>query len=167
MGENVVAVPVMAAEGRRFTLRGWMVVFATIVSLFVVGALSTWSASADYGGVDEDGHWIDPSGSVVASVPPTVQVLGHPSPVALTLIVVVGVLGVVVPPTLTRWRRERLGRSVRVTAVLALPVLVVAAVLVYGVWESHVVMDQIQHQVLPVHGFPLSGTTITMGHMTR
>ena len=167
MGENVVAVPVMAVEGRRFTLRGWMVVLATIVSLFVVGVLGTWSASADYGGVDADGHWIDASGVVVASAPATVQALGHPSPLAVTLIVLVGVLGVVVPPTLARWGRERLGRTVRVGAVLLLPVLVVAAVLVYGVWESRVVMDQIQHQVLPVHAFPLSSTTITTGHMTR
>jgi len=167
MGENVVAVPVMAVEGRRFTLRGWMVVLATIVSLFVVGVLGTWSASADYGGVDADGHWIDASGVVVASAPATVQALGHPSPLAVTLIVLVGVLGVVVPPTLARWGRERLGGTVRVGAVLLLPVLVVAAVLVYGVWESRVVMDQIQHQVLPVHAFPLSSTTITTGHMTR
>ena len=167
MGENVVAVPVMAVEGRRFTLRGWMVVLATIVSLFVVGVLGTWSASADSGGVDADGHWIDASGVVVASAPATVRALGHPSPLAVTLIVLVGVLGVVVPPTLARWGRERLGRTVRVAAVLALPVLAVAAVLVYRVWESHVVMDQIQQQVLPVHAFPLSGTTITTGHMTR
>jgi hypothetical protein len=167
MGENVVAAPVMAAEGRTFTLRGWMVVVATIVSLFMVGVLGTWSASADYGGVDEDGHWIDASGVVVAAAPATVQALGHSSPLAVTLIVLVGVLGVVVPPTLARWGRERLGRTVRVAAVVALPVLAVAAVLVYGVWESHVVMDQIQQQVLPVHAFPLSGTTITTGHMTR
>ncbi|OII36732.1 hypothetical protein BIU98_16915 [Curtobacterium sp. MMLR14_010] len=167
MGENVVAAPVMAAEGRSFTLRGWMVVVATIVSLFMVGVLGTWSASADYGGVDEDGHWIDASGVVVAAAPATVRALGHPSPLAVTLIVLVGLLGVVVPPTLARWGRERLGRTVRVAAVLALPVLAVAAVLVYGVWESHVVMDQIQQQVLPVHAFPLSGTTITTGHMTR
>jgi hypothetical protein len=167
MGENVVAAPVMAAEGRTFTLRGWMVVVATIVSLFMVGVLGTWSASADYGGVDEDGHWIDASGLVVAAAPATVQALGHPSPLAVTLIVLVGVLGVVVPPTLARWGRERLGQTVRVAVVVALPVLAVAAVLVYGVWESHVVMDQIQQQVLPVHAFPLSGTTITTGHMTR
>ncbi len=167
MGENVVAVPVMAVEERRSTLRGWMVVVATIVSLFVLGVLGTWSASAGYGGVDADGHWTDASGVVVAAPPATVEALGHPSPLAVTLIVLVGVLGVVVPPTLARWGRERLGRRFRVAAVVALPVLVVAAVLVYGVWESHVVMDQIQHQVLPVHAFPLSGTTITMGHMTR
>lgn len=167
MGENVVAVPVMAAEGRRFTLRGWMVVVATIVSLFAVGVLGTWSASADYGGVDADGHWIDASGVVVASAPATVRALGHPSPLAVVLIVLVGVLGVLVPPTLARWGRERLGQTVRIAAVVALPVLTVATVLVFSVWESHVVLDQIQQHVLPVHAFPLSGTTITTGHMTR
>jgi hypothetical protein len=167
MGENVVTAPVMAAEGHRSTLRGWMVVVATIVSLFVVGALGTWSASADYGGVDEDGHWIDASGAVVASAPPTVHVVGHPAPVALMLMVVVGVLGVVVPPTLARWGHDRLGRIVRVAAVVALPVLGVATVLVFSVWESHVVLDQVRHQVLPVHAFPLSGATITTSHMTR
>lgn len=163
----MVAVPVMAAEGRRFELRGWMVVVATMVSLFVVGTFGTWSASADYGGVDEDGHWIDASGALVASAPATVQALGHPSPLAVTLIALVGVLGVVVPPTLARWGRERLGRTVRVVAVVTLPVLAVAAVLVFSVWESHVVMDQIRQQALPVHAFPLSGTTITTGHMAR
>ncbi|WP_420365599.1 hypothetical protein AAEP80_00805 [Curtobacterium sp. L3-7] len=167
MGEQLVTAPVMSVEGRRFRIRGWMVAAVAVVAVFVFRAVSVWSASADYGGVDADGHWIDAQGAVVPRAPPSVSVVGHASPLVLVLIVLAGVVGVTLPATLSRYGRDRAGRIVRVVALVAIPVLVVVGVGVYSFWQSAFVLDQVQRQTLPVTSFPWGGATVTVEHMTR
>jgi hypothetical protein len=168
MGENVQTAPVMAPTGRKPRPRGWGLALVGIVALVLYPTFATWSVSADYGGTDADGNWIDNAGNPVPSAPPTVQVEGHMAPVALAVLVLVVVVGVFLPPTLERYGRRSLGDVIRYSAYLAVPVVVVVAgVLVYTVWQSHVVMDQVQHEVLHPQGFPWGGATVTTGHMTR
>lgn len=158
---------VMAPTGRKLRPRAWGLALIGIVAIVLAPTFTTWSASADYGGVDADGHWIDNAGNPVTSAPPTVQVEGHLAPVMLAVLLVVVVVGVFLPPTLERYGQRTLGDIVRYSAYLAVPVVVVVGVLVYTVWQGHVVMAQIDHQVLHPHGFPGGGVTVTTGHMTR
>lgn len=167
MGEDLQTAPVMARHGRKLRPRAWGLVVTGIVAIVLAQAVTTWSASADYGGTDADGNWIDGAGNPVSSAPPTVQVEGHTPPVVLAVLLAVVVVGVFLPPTLERYGRRALGDIVRFSAFLAVPVIAVVAVLVYTVWQGNVVMEQIDHQVLPVHGFPWGGVTVTTGHMTR
>jgi len=167
MGENLQTAPVMAHAGRKLRPRAWGLVLVGVAALVPAPTFTTWSASADYGGTDADNNWIDGAGNPVSSAPPTVQVEGHLAPVMLAVLLVVVVVGVFLPPTLERYGRRTLGDIVRFSAYLAVPVVVVIGVLVYTVWQGHVVMEQIDHQVLHPHGFPWGGVTVTTGHMTR
>ncbi|WP_144711384.1 hypothetical protein [Curtobacterium pusillum] len=167
MGENVQTAPVMAAHGRKMRPRGWGLALLGVVALVLSPTSTTWSASAEYGGTDADGNWIDNAGNPVSSAPPTVHVEGHVAPVALAVLLLVVVVGVFLPPTLERFGQRALGDIVRYSAYLAAPVVVVVGVLVYTVWQGHVVVDQVQHEVLHPHGFPWGGVTVTTGHMTR
>ena len=167
MGENVITAPVMAPSGKKLRPRGWGLLLIGIVALVLAPTLTTWSASSDYGGVDADGNWIDNAGNPVASAPPTVHVEGHMAPVMLAVLVLLVVIGVFLPPTLARYGHRALGDIVRYSAYLAVPLCVVVGVLVYTVWQGHVVMGQIDHEVLHPHGFPWGGVTVTTGHMTR
>lgn len=168
MGENeaVLSAPVMAPEGRKLRPRAWGLVLIGVVAVLFSGN-TLWSASAGYGGVDADGHWIDDAGDRVSVAPPTVDVQAHTAPAALAVLLLVVVVGVVVPPTLARYGRPALGDVVRWASYVAVPVCVIAGVLVYTVWQGHVVMDQIDHHVLEPHGFPWGGVTVTTGHETR
>lgn len=167
MGENVQTAPVMAPTGRRLRPRGWGLALVGVVALVVSPTLTTWSISSDTGGVDADGNWIDGAGNPVANAPATVQVEGHTAPVMLAILLAVVVVGVFLPPTLARSGHRSLGDIVRYAAYLAVPVVVVVGVLVYTVWQGHVVMDQIDHGSVRPHTFPWGGVTVTTGHMTR
>jgi len=168
MGETqaVLTTPVMAPEGRRFRPRAWGLVLIGVVAVLTSGT-TMWSVSSGYGGVDADGNWIDGAGNLVTTAPPTVDVEAHTAPAALAVLLVVVALGVVVPPTLARYGRPALGDLVRWAAFAAVLVCVVAGTLVYTVWQSDVVMDQVSRQVPEPHGFPWGGVTVTTGHMTR
>lgn len=168
MGENaaVLTAPVMAPEGRTFRPRAWGLVLVGVVAVLSSGT-TLWSASAGYGGVDADGHWIDDAGNRVSTAPPTVDVQAHTAPAALAVLLLVVVVGVVVPPTLARYGHAALGDVVRWVAYAAVPVCIVAGVLVYTVWQGHVVMAQIDRHVLEPHAFPWGGVTVTTGHATR
>ncbi|MDT0232980.1 hypothetical protein [Curtobacterium sp. BRB10] len=166
-GDTVQTAPVMAPTGRRLRPRGWGLAVVGIGAVALWPSITTWSISADYGGTDTAGNWIDNAGNRVASAPPTVQVEGHTAPVALAVLLLVVVVGVFLPPTLERHGQRALGDVIRYAAYLAVPVVVVVGVLVYTVWQGHVVMDQVQHEVLRPHGFPWGGVSVTMGHMTR
>jgi hypothetical protein len=165
--DGVLTAPVMAHEGRKLQPRAWGLVLIGVVALLSSPTLTTWSASSEYGGTDGDGHWIDGAGNPVSSAPPTVQVEAHAAPAAIAVLLLVVVVGAFLPPTLERFGKRSVGDVVRYAAYLAVPVVVVAGVLVYTVWQGHVVMDQIDHEVLHPHGFPWGGVTVTTGHATR
>lgn len=169
MGETttVQTEPVMAPTGRQFRLRAWPLVLFGVVALAASHGAVLFSASSEYGGVDASGGWIDAEGNPVATAPPTVSAVGHVAPAALVVLVLVLALGVVLPPTLARFGHDRAGAVIRRTAYIAAPVVVVLGVLVYWVWQGHVVIDQVEHQVMHPHGFPWGGVTVTTGHMTR
>ncbi|WP_420368906.1 hypothetical protein [Curtobacterium sp. L1-20] len=168
MGDDrLLTAPVMAPSGRKLRPRAWGLALAGVIALVVSGTLTSWSASIDHGGVDAAGHWIDDDGNVVATAPLTVTAQGHSAPVVTVVLVLVVAVGVLVPPTLERFGYRALGDVVRWAACLAVPVCVVAGVLVYGMWQGSVVMDQIQHGVVHPQGFPGGGVTVTTGHMTR
>ncbi|KQO59771.1 hypothetical protein ASF23_15915 [Curtobacterium sp. Leaf261] len=155
----------MAAHGRPLRVRGWTVVLVMVVALAVYGVLGSWSASIGLGGEDGDGNWIDLQGTVVDRAPLTVDVVGHPAPAVTMLLVLMGVAGVVVPPTLARYGHARAGLLVRRWALVAMPVLVVAGFLVFSVWQSHVV-----GAALPTAGthppvFPFGGASVQIGRM--
>jgi hypothetical protein len=167
MVENVRTAPVMAPEGRKLRPRAWGLVVLGIAALALSPAMTTFEAWSEYGGVDDAGNWIDNAGNRVSSAPPVVHVVGHVAPPALALLLLVVVVGVFLPPTLERYGQRTLGDVVRYSAYLAVPVCVLAAFLVYGVWQGHFVMDQVDREVLHPHGFPWGGVTVTTGHMTR
>jgi len=168
MGETqtVLTAPVMAPEGRRFRPRAWGLVLIGVVAV-LLSRNTIWSSSADYGGFDAEGNWIDSVGDPVSAAPPAVDVEAHTAPAALAVLLFVVVVGVVVPPILARSGHLALGEVVRWAAYAAVPAVIVAGTLVYTVWQSEVVMDQINRQVLEPHGFPWGGVTVTTGHMTR
>lgn len=168
MGETqtVQTTPVMAPEGRRLRPRAWVLVLIGVVAVVTSGN-TIWSASSEYGGTDADGNWIDGAGNPVTSAPPTVQVEGHTAPAALAVLLLVVVVGVVVPAVLARSGRPGTGELVRWASFAAVVVCIVAGTLVYTVWQGHVVMDQVQRQVVEPNGFPWGGVTVTTGHMTR
>ncbi len=168
MGETqtVLTAPVMAPEGRRLRPRAWGLALIGLVAV-LSSSTTIWSVSADYGGTDADGNWIDAAGTVVTTAPPTVQVEAHPAPAVLAVLLLVVVVGIVLPPTLARVGRSGAGEVVRWSAYAAVLVCVVVGVLVYTVWQGQLVTDQVQHQVFPPHGFPFGGVSVTTGHMTR
>ncbi|MFZ7087734.1 hypothetical protein [Curtobacterium sp. RRHDQ10] len=167
MGEGTLDEPVMAATGRTLRFRGWMVVLLTIVVLALYQALGTWSAGGGLGGVDADGNWVDASGAVVDRAPPSVEVVGHPAPIVVFFIVCAAAVALAVPPVLARTGHDRAGRRLRTVATWAIPVLLVVGVLVYSVWQLHVVTAAVA--VGDVHPalFPFGGATATVGPMTR
>ena len=167
MGENVQTAPVMAHAGRKLRPRARGLVLIGAVALLSYPTLTMWSVSSEYGGTDGDGHWIDNAGNPLSSAPPTVQAEGHTAPAAIAVLLLVVVVGVFLPPMLARFGKRSLGDVVRFAAYLAVPVVVVVGVLIYTVWQGHVVMDQIDHEVLHPHGFPWGGVTVTTGHATR
>ncbi|MFJ7288983.1 hypothetical protein ACIQUC_11735 [Curtobacterium sp. NPDC098951] len=167
MGEHMQTAPVMAHAGRKLRPRAWGLVLIGVVALLSYPTLTMWSAAAEYGGTDGDGHWIDDAGNLLSSAPRTVQVEGHPAPAAIAVLLLVVVVGTFLPPTLERLGKRSLGDVIRFAAYLAVPVVVVLGVLVYTVWQGHVVIDQIHHEVPHPHGFPWGGVTVTTGHATR
>lgn len=168
MGETqaVLTAPVMAPEGRRLRPRAWGLALIGAVAVLTAGN-TMWSASIEYGGVDADNRWIDTAGHRVATAPPTVDVQAHTAPAALAALLLVVVAGIVVPPTLARIGRPAFGEVVRWAAYAGVIVVVLVGTLVYSVWQSDVVVDQLNRQVLEPHGFPWGGVTVTVGHMTR
>ncbi|PZE69590.1 hypothetical protein [Curtobacterium sp. MCBD17_021] len=168
MGEtqSVLTAPVTVPGGRRFRPRARGLVLIGIVAV-LTSQTTLWSASAGHGGTDAAGNWIDGAGNPVTAAPPTVDVVGHPAPAALAVLLLVVVVGIVAPPTLARYGRPGLGELVRWGAYAAVVVCAVVGTLVYTVWQGHVVMDQINRQVLEPHGFPWGGVTVTTGHETR
>lgn len=167
MGDDVVSAPVMATHGRPLRARGWMVVLVMVIAVAAYGVLGSWSAGIGLGGEDGDGNWIDMQGTVVDRAPLTVDVIGHPSPLVTTLLVLVGVAGVAVPPTLARFGRARAGLIVRRSALVAMPMLVVAGFLVFSVWQSHVVGASLPTSGTHPPVFPLGGASVQIGHMHR
>lgn len=168
MGETqtVLTTPVMAPEGRRFRPRAWGLALVGVVAL-VTSRDTLWSISSADGGVDADGGWIDAAGDPVATAPMSVDAQGHTAPAALVPLLLVVVVGVLVPWVLARRGQLALGELIRWAAYAAVPVIIVAGTLVYTVWQSDVVLDQVNRQVLEPHGFPWGGVTVTTGHMTR
>jgi hypothetical protein len=168
MGETqaVLTAPVTTPAGRRYRPRARWLVLVGIIAVVTSGN-TMWSASTGYGGVDADGNWIDAAGNLVPTAPPTVDVQAHTAPTVLVALLLVVVAGVVAPPALARRGRPALGEVVRWSAYAGVLVVVVLGTLVYSVWQSDVVMDQLHRQVLEPHGFPWGGVTVTLGHMTR
>jgi hypothetical protein len=168
MGETqtVLTAPVMAPEGRRFRPRAWGLALVGVVALVTSGN-TMWSISSAYGGVDADGGWIDADGNPVVTAPLSVDAQAHTAPAALAVLLLVIVVGIVLPPVLARRGQLALGEVVRWSAYAAVPVIIVLGTLVYTVWQSDVVMDQVNRQVLEPHGFPWGGVTVTTGPMTR
>lgn len=168
MGEThtVLTAPVMAPRGRRLRPRAWGLALIGVVAV-LTSQITVWSASADYGGTDADGNWIDGAGNPVSTAPPTVDVVAHPAPAVLAVLLAVVVVGIVAPPTLARYGRPGLGELVRWGAYAAVVLCVVVGTLVYTVWQGNVVMAQIDHQVLHPQAFPWGGVTVTTGHETR
>ncbi len=168
MGETatVLTAPVMAPEGRRFRPRAWGLALIGVIAVATAGN-PIWSISSGYGGVDADGGWIDAAGDPVATAPLTVDAQGHTAPAALAALLLVVVVGVFLPPVLARRGHVALGEILRWVAYAAVPVIIVVGTLVYTVWQSDVVLDQVNRQVLEPHGFPWGGVSVTIGHMTR
>jgi hypothetical protein len=116
-----------------------------VVLLIGYGFAGTWSVGAGFGGYGADGGWVDFDGNPTATAPLTVDVVGRPA-----LWVQAVIVGVLVATAVWASRTPEIAAFRRRAAigVVVATAFTVAIVLVFSVWQGHLV------EVAFAHGDP-------------
>lgn len=148
------------AQARPSRLRWLLPSFGPFVVLSLLySVFGTWSVGQGFGGVDDDGGFIDVEGNPTSTPPPFVDVDGHP---ALWVFLV---LATILAAAAFWAARSSGARSRRRMAIgVAAAVVFVVAVVVFSVLQGQLVQEAMSHGDL--HPPVLGNATVIVGRMT-
>ncbi len=108
-----------------------------VLLALVYTVLGTWSVGQGFGGVDDDGGWIDSQGNPTSTPPPVVDVQGHPA-----LWVFLVLVAILVATALWAARVDGVrSRRRAVVGVVVAAAFVLAVIVVFTVVQSRLVED--------------------------